>query len=164
MTAVFAMALVATLAWGWTGGVDQFGLPFGPLGGPNVAKVVPGGGRPVPAPDVSGTPTAGLSRPAPSASPKLALPPPVGDRHPGSSGRRTCQLGRKLVPTCGILWGVAPGAFTDNRGEQALATFEQKTERHQDIFTRTTAVNGSCSRRRRRSPSPVSRARNGSCS
>jgi hypothetical protein len=38
------------------------------------------------------------------------------------------------VPTCGVLWGVAPGAFTDKRGIQALAAFEAKTERHQDIY------------------------------
>jgi hypothetical protein len=38
------------------------------------------------------------------------------------------------VPTCGVLWGVAPGAFTDQRGVRALTAFEEKTERHQDIY------------------------------
>jgi hypothetical protein len=39
-----------------------------------------------------------------------------------------------LVPTCGVLWGVAPGAHTDARGERALRDFENKTGRHQDVF------------------------------
>ncbi len=38
------------------------------------------------------------------------------------------------MPTCGVLWGVAPGAFTEKRGKQALASFEEKTERHQDVY------------------------------
>lgn len=46
----------------------------------------------------------------------------------------TCHLGARLEPTCGILWGVAPGAFTESRGGSALAAFERKTGRHQDIF------------------------------
>jgi hypothetical protein len=29
---------------------------------------------------------------------------------------------------------VAPGAFTDQRGRPALVAFEEKTERHQDIY------------------------------
>ena len=56
---------------------------------------------------------------------------------PGNSGRgrgESCRTGEKLVPRCGILWGVAPGAFTDQRGPVALAAFERKTERHQDIY------------------------------
>jgi hypothetical protein len=133
MTVVFAMSLVATLAWGWTGGVDQLGLPFGPSD-PTVSRTLPGAAGPAPAPGESGLPAAGPSGAMPSASSKLVLPPPVDDGHSGSAGGRTCRTGWKLVPTCGILWGVAPGAFTDKRGVQALATFEQKTERHQDIF------------------------------
>ena len=38
------------------------------------------------------------------------------------------------MPSCGVLWGVAPGAFTDKRGTRALADFEAKTGRHQDIY------------------------------
>jgi hypothetical protein len=45
-----------------------------------------------------------------------------------------CRTGAKLVPTCGVLWGVAPGAFTDKRGIEALHDFEAKTNRHQDIY------------------------------
>src|SRR4030095_15587300 len=49
-------------------------------------------------------------------------------------GNGPCRTGAKRVPTCGVLWGVAPGAFTDRRGAPALASFEEKTQRHQDIY------------------------------
>jgi hypothetical protein len=39
-----------------------------------------------------------------------------------------------LVPTCGVLWGVAPGAHTDRRGAVALRDFERKTGRTQAVF------------------------------
>jgi hypothetical protein len=58
--------------------------------------------------------------------------PDVANTVVGGSGR--CRTGRKLVPTCGVLWGVAPGAFTDQRGAEALRDFEAKTGRHQDIY------------------------------
>ena len=48
--------------------------------------------------------------------------------------RRGCRTGSKLVPTCGILWGVAPGAHTESRGAAALAAFERKTGRTQAIY------------------------------
>jgi hypothetical protein len=43
-------------------------------------------------------------------------------------------VGEKLVPTCGVLWGVAPGAHTERRGTVALREFERKTGRSQAIF------------------------------
>ncbi len=46
----------------------------------------------------------------------------------------SCYTGDDLVPTCGILWGVAPGAHTESRGASALARFESKTGRHQAIY------------------------------
>ncbi|MCO8277144.1 endoglucanase [Actinoplanes sp. TRM 88003] len=70
---------------------------------------------------------AALARRAPVAQlPDLAVAPP----HRG--GR--CHTGHNLVPTCGILWGVAPGAHTESRGASALARFERKTGRHQAIY------------------------------
>ncbi|MFI5890698.1 glycoside hydrolase family 26 protein [Actinoplanes sp. NPDC051513] len=48
--------------------------------------------------------------------------------------RGGCRTGRKLVPTCGVLWGVAPGAHTESRGASALAEFERKTGRQQAIY------------------------------
>ncbi|GAA1601851.1 hypothetical protein GCM10009828_030370 [Actinoplanes couchii] len=58
-------------------------------------------------------------------------------RHPEESQTRSprgCTVGSRLVPTCGILWGVAPGARTESRGVRALADFERKTGRRQAIF------------------------------
>ncbi|HEU5108651.1 MAG TPA: glycosyl hydrolase, partial [Micromonosporaceae bacterium] len=51
---------------------------------------------------------------------------------PGAPG--PCRVGAKLVPTCGVLWGVAPGAHTDRRGTVALREFERKTGRTQAVF------------------------------
>ncbi|MFF5085110.1 glycoside hydrolase family 26 protein [Actinoplanes sp. NPDC000266] len=45
-----------------------------------------------------------------------------------------CYTGHNLVPTCGVLWGVAPGAHTESRGASALSRFERKTGRHQAIY------------------------------
>ena len=147
------MAVVATLAWAWTGGVDQLGLPYGPDrdAGPaaTTAPALPGGtlpepgvpavpGEPVipgqPTPGVPGLPGAGTPDnprvPSPGRGSALGGPRPPA---PGGS-TESCRTGVKLVPTCGVLWGVAPGAFTDQRGAPALASFEQKTKRHQDIY------------------------------
>jgi hypothetical protein len=145
VTTAFAMSVVATLAWAWTGGVDQLGLPFGPSGDPTVSApiwvqpTVPEPGVPA-IPDVPppgalpawpGQPTIPPLRPG--GSTVLGGPRPAGPGTPGA-GSGPCRTGVKLVPTCGVLWGVAPGAFTDQRGVRALAAFEEKTKRHQDIF------------------------------
>jgi Glycosyl hydrolase family 26 len=140
VTTAFTLSLVATLAWAWTGGIDQLGLPFGPPGDPTVSGpswVAPGPAAPEP-----GVPGLPPVRPArPGASPTLAVPHPGpmqamlgGPRPAHAPGGGPCRTGVKLVPTCGVLWGVAPGAFTDKRGVQALAAFEEKTQRHQDIY------------------------------
>ena len=140
MTTAFAMSVVATLAWAWTGGVDQLRLPFGPLGDPTVSA--PGGapGIVVPEPGVPALPTREPALPLPGVSPTLTVPalpgaPMVlGGPRPARNAGAPCRTGVKLVPTCGVLWGVAPGAFTDARGVRALAAFEEKTKRHQDIY------------------------------
>jgi hypothetical protein len=148
VVAAFSLSVVATLAWAWTGGVDQLGLPFGPSGdtvaGPVwVQPTAPEPGVPAiphaPVPGVSpsasaapGNRPAAPGRPAPRST-ALGGPRPAGPGAPGA-GRGPCRTGVKLVPTCGVLWGVAPGAFTDQRGARALAAFEEKTQRHQDIY------------------------------
>ncbi|HEY7273330.1 MAG TPA: glycosyl hydrolase [Actinoplanes sp.] len=139
VTTVFTLSVVATLAWAWTGGVDQLGLPFGPPDDPTVSAPPPPPGSAAPEPGVPAAPT---RRPSATASPHgpartWAAPPALGlggprpDRSPGGG---PCRTSVKLVPTCGVLWGVAPGAFTDQRGMRALTAFEEKTERHQDIY------------------------------
>jgi hypothetical protein len=153
VTTVFAMSVMATLSWAWTGGVDQLGLPFGPAGDPTVsapatatAPAPPGGTHAEPGvprlpgrPPLPGAPAApGAATASAGAAPRVATTALGGPRPalPGAvrTGGRPCHTGVKLVPTCGVLWGVAPGAFTDQRGEQALVAFERKTERHQDIY------------------------------
>jgi hypothetical protein len=131
VVAAFTLAVVATLAWAWTGGVDQLRLPGGPGGG-TVA-----GPRWVEPPPI--VPTTQAPAPGASASPAPSAPAAPGPRStvlggPRPPSRGTCRTGVKLVPTCGVLWGVAPGAFTDQRGVRALESFEKKTERHQDIY------------------------------
>jgi Glycosyl hydrolase family 26 len=152
MTAIFALSVVATLSWAWTGGVDQLGLPGtepvvtrpgGPLpplpgarppaepgvpavpGAPTAGPSASG----VPAPSGSAAPSASAARPGPGQTALAAPQPAMRDRN----GQR-CRTGRKLVPSCGVLWGVAPGAFTDDRGRRALADFERKTDRHQAVY------------------------------
>ena len=150
MTAIFAVSLAATLSWAYTGGVDQIGLP-----GTGPVVTVPKSGTPLPGrpPAEPGVPAIpGGRTPGPSAS---GTPVPSGSVAPGAKRGRPgsdptarpyprpalrnekgqkCRTGRKLVPSCGVLWGVAPGAFTDNRGPRALAAFERKTGRHQAIY------------------------------
>ena len=151
----FVLSVVTTLAWAWTGGIQQIGLPGNPTvalpllapgatpfssspssfssptaaplpaGGFDVASTHPGAGDD---PVVHSPTTSGA---APGSSPVL-LAPPVSDL--SVMQRSGCHTAAKLVPTCGILWGVAPGAHTESRGASALAAFEHKTGRHQAIY------------------------------
>jgi hypothetical protein len=107
-------------------------LPPPPGARPPAEPALPGDATAVP--DASGAP-------APSGSaPSGARPAPgqstLGGSRPGLRDRNgeRCRTGRKLVPSCGVLWGVAPGAFTADRGRKALVDFERKTERHQDVY------------------------------
>src|SRR3954468_24051290 len=50
------------------------------------------------------------------------------------NNRRACKVDAKLVPTCGLLWGVAPGAFTGLSSGRALSNFESTTGRPADIL------------------------------
>jgi hypothetical protein len=45
-----------------------------------------------------------------------------------------CEVGALAVPTCGVLWGVAPGAHTSMDRAVALQRFEEMTQRPQAIF------------------------------
>jgi hypothetical protein len=174
----FVLSVVTTLAWAWTGGVEQIGLPLGPAGDPTVSVPVLAP-PPFASPRLgyqSAQPRPGLSSgsllPGSSALPGSSVLPgssllpgssvlpgddPVvaaagrsaaGASVPGLSGagfsvpgladpsttRSGCHTGAELVPTCGVLWGVAPGAHTESRGASALAAFERKTGRHQAIY------------------------------
>ena len=141
LTTAFAMSVVVTLSWAWTGGVDQLGVPYRPP-----AFVEPtataSAYTPAPLPDrlapvqpavTTATPP-GIQRPLPPAAAVRGATQLA--RYPRASRNqsRRCRVASKLVPTCGILWGVAPGARTEERGVRALAEFERKTGRHQAVF------------------------------
>jgi hypothetical protein len=155
LTTAFAMSVTATLAWAWTGGTDQIGLPYGSPGDPTVKA------PDAPTPSASTPPGISLFRPSPAPPvPSHTEPPdPVLPRYrapvarglagpllggvparfempsrDGAPSRKKCRTGSKLVPTCGVLWGVAPGAHTEESSASALADFERKTGRHQAIF------------------------------
>ncbi|MET0495712.1 MAG: glycosyl hydrolase [Actinoplanes sp.] len=147
ITAVFATSVVATLSWAWTGGADELGLTYGPQTNPTVTMprhgiplvppmaepgvpVIPGQPTPEPLPSGS-TPASDAATAVPGASPTGETP---GRAAPPRPADGDCETGHKLIPSCGILWGVAPGAFTEKRGKTALAAFEKKTERHQDVY------------------------------
>ncbi|GGK91907.1 glycoside hydrolase family 26 protein [Mangrovihabitans endophyticus] len=151
----FALSVSATLSWAWTGGIQQLGLPPGaqssvrdpgaaqaealaePGPGDDPTVRLPGAST---APSAAGSPSPSSSAAAPDSAPAdsaSAGPAPataaLGGPRPAARGQ-TCRTGVKLVPTCGALWGVAPGAFTDRRGAPALADFEKLTGRRQDIY------------------------------
>ncbi|WP_327006334.1 endoglucanase [Dactylosporangium sp. NBC_01737] len=88
------------------------------------ADAVPAAQRP----DSSGLGTLGSApaRKQPSTAPSTA--PKT------TEGARRCGLSAKLVPSCGLLWGVAPGAFTDLPSSEALGNFERTTGRPADIL------------------------------
>jgi hypothetical protein len=50
-----------------------------------------------------------------------------------AGGAGGCRTGADLVPTCGVLWGVAAGVSSGRGGTRALHDFEERTGRHQDI-------------------------------
>ncbi|WIM97249.1 glycosyl hydrolase [Actinoplanes oblitus] len=136
----FAMSVAATLAWAWTGGVEQLGLT--PYGDPTVTAA-PGASTSYREVEPTGTtsPTASFAaireRPVrirPTVLSGAERPLRAGLPAGAASARKPCHTGPKLVPTCGVLWGVAPGARTEERGPSALADFERKTGRHQAIY------------------------------
>ncbi|GAB7040517.1 MULTISPECIES: glycosyl hydrolase [Catenuloplanes] len=99
--------------------------------------------------DNDAPPSAPGTTPPPRAEPGRPAPPvpdaPATGAPPGSSGlgpapatsapgRTDCRVGPKLVPTCNVLWGAAPGAFTEARGARALAEYEERTGRTQAVY------------------------------
>ncbi|MEV4344360.1 glycosyl hydrolase [Actinoplanes sp. NPDC049596] len=156
----FALSVATTLAWAWTGGVDQIGLslsdptvsvpvtdppafvppaPAEPLATGSSAAV-PSSATPSAAATSATSAAASVLAPAPAprianiAAPGFAATIARPQQQPQPSRGGGCYTGHNLVPTCGVLWGVAPGAHTESRGASALSRFERKTGRHQAIY------------------------------
>jgi hypothetical protein len=94
-------------------------------------------GSPTPAPSETPSPTASpTSSPtaSPTSSPTEAPTPTPTPSSSGGPEEPGCAVDPNLVPTCGVLWGVAPGAHTDTPRDAALADFEAKTGRTQSMF------------------------------
>jgi hypothetical protein len=70
----------------------------------------------------------------PPTTPPTSPPtsPPVIPTPPTPPG--ACAVGPKLVPSCGVLLGVSPGALTTQNRVAALGSFELATGRNQAIF------------------------------
>lgn len=148
----FVLSAVTTLAWAWTGGVSQIGLPGDPTvalpllapgatpfsPGPLTAVPMPPGGFALPGSTPRTRPGAGddpvVHATAPTTLGAAPGPSPADVPAPSALSRSACHTGEELIPTCGVLWGVAPGAHTESRGASALAAFERKTGRHQAIY------------------------------
>ncbi len=78
--------------------------------------------KPAPAPSPSTSPSASPT-PSPTPSPTTAPSTPP-----------TCEVSAKLVPSCGIWSGAAPGPFTGIAPEDALVDYEAKTGRTAGLF------------------------------
>lgn len=160
---VFTVLGGATLGWATSRSGDPYGLRFGSPDDDPGASARPHLSGSASASDPGrpdadrSSPDAGSGQPGPylpdpadlsTASPPDTTPGPLRDPSVGVTGTGLapghgssggvqdgdCRTGAELVPTCGVLWGVAPGALTERRGAPALRDFEAKTGRHQDIY------------------------------
>jgi hypothetical protein len=109
----------------------------------SVSPDTTGSPEPTDAPGTTEAPTSAPPGPQPSADPSAdpALPvadptqPPIQPEAGQNEDQlANCRTGRKLVPTCGALVGVAPAAHTSRDKEQALLEFETRVEHPQQIY------------------------------
>lgn len=140
VTALGGAAVVTGTVGGFTAGRRAgLSLPAERAAGPPAGPGSSDGGRTgpqQPAPSASGAPTAAPSASA-SAVARATAPTTAGATATGEAPRAVpagCRVTDRLVPTCGRLWGVAPGAYTDLPPTEALAGFEEKTGRPADIL------------------------------
>src|SRR3954471_24250621 len=75
--------------------------------------------------------------PSTGSAPGRSTDPPgksgLGTAPPRTRGKK-CTVNVDLVPSCGLLWGVAPGAYTDLPASRALKQFESATGRPADVL------------------------------
>ncbi|WP_412540572.1 DNRLRE domain-containing protein [Longispora sp. K20-0274] len=116
--------------------------PTAPQSSPSPAASTPAPAQPSPSPSTPGpdptqapVPTPSPAAPSPSASPSVSPGPTVvPTEEPEEPPAPACTVGPKLVPTCGILTGVAPAAHTNQPRDQAMREFEATAGRPQQIF------------------------------
>ncbi|BCJ71022.1 hypothetical protein CS0771_05660 [Catellatospora sp. IY07-71] len=119
---------------------DPSPLPGEPSPDPVDPSPLPG--EPGPSPSEPGPSAAPSASASPVAEPSPAPGPPSPSTEPSAEPSPTgdpnapvdCVIGRTLVPTCGALWGVAPGAHTSQNRIQALHEFERRTNRLQVVY------------------------------
>ncbi|MGY0233249.1 CBM96 family carbohydrate-binding protein [Longispora urticae] len=106
-------------------------LPSPPLPTPGATPSDPGTPSPSAVPTLP-TPTVPVpTPPVPSASPSAS---PSPSEEPEEPPAPECAVGPKLVPTCGMLTGVAPAAHTNQPRDEAMREFEATAGRKQQIF------------------------------
>lgn len=93
---------------------------------PNTAPTAPA--DQVPSEDPSAVPV------LPAADPTLPPPAPIAEHGQAEDRLSTCVTGAKLIPTCGALVGVAPGAHTSRNKENELLEFESRVDHTQQIY------------------------------
>lgn len=71
---------------------------------------------------------------SPWASASVSVSAPASSPSPSASPAPECVVGPRLVPTCGTLWGVAPGAHSTVDRIVALGQFEQLVRKPQLIY------------------------------
>ncbi|WP_162908357.1 glycoside hydrolase family 26 protein [Allorhizocola rhizosphaerae] len=95
-------------------------------------SVMPPTFTPSPRPSPSVEPWPNTS-PSASASASVSAPPSASPQ-PSGPVDPECRVGELLVPSCGALWGVAPGAHTRQDRSVALTEFERRVDRPQLIY------------------------------
>ncbi len=71
---------------------------------------------------------------SPSVSASASTSGPPATRPSSAPSSPECTVGPMLVPSCGALWGVAPGAHTGLDRSVALTEFERRVDRAQLIY------------------------------
>jgi hypothetical protein len=90
--------------------------------------------KPSPSPTSTGNPAPTTSSSSPSSTTTTSSAPSSSSTTSSSASSGHCTVSAKLVPTCGELWGVAPGAFTTQVRTAALLDFEKTVGQTMDIF------------------------------
>lgn len=119
--------------FGSSGPVLQLSLTGKPAPAPSGAPAPTGSTVPTIGPI---TPSPTKSSTAPPATPSSSAPTaPAPTMLPGGGvGRPACGVSAKLVPDCGLWWGVVPRAFSGDQNSSGLRIDEAAAQRPFDVF------------------------------